>query len=277
MHLNEKKLYLDLLKKSLIGFQTINSYEYLPISTAQVSKLSVLLFPFNKVLNYFNFEICKKKFVKEDIRLNGKDWPANADTMIGLKRLNNIEFCINTILDEKIGGDFIETGVWRGGATILMKALLKVNGIQNKKVWLADSFKGLPKPDAKNYKHDAGVDLYKIDWLSVSLDQVKNNFSKYDLLDEQVVFLKGWFKDTLPSAPIEKLSLLRLDGDLYESTIQALENLYPKLAKGGFVIIDDYNAILACKKAVNDYRQSHQITETIIEIDNEGIYWRKTI
>jgi O-methyltransferase len=275
MELKNKSIYIELLKKSLIGFQTINSYEYLPISTSQVNKFGFLLQPFNKVLNYFNFEICKKKFVDESARLNGRDWPANADTMIGLKRLNNIEFCINSIIEDKIEGDFIETGVWRGGATILMKALLKVNEITNKKVWVADSFKGLPKPDAKNYKHDAGVDLYKIELLSVSLDQVKNNFSKYDLLDEQVVFLEGWFKDTLPNSPIEKLSLLRLDGDLYESTIQALENLYPKLSIGGFVIIDDYNAIESCKKAVIDYRNKHNISEEVIDIDNEGVYWRK--
>jgi O-methyltransferase len=104
---------------------------------------------------------------------------------------------------------------------------------------------------------------------------VKWNFEKYDLLDEKVVFLAGWFKDTLPTANIEKLAIIRLDADLYESTYQALENLYPKLSSGGYIIVDDYNAFPNCKKAVDHYRKMLNISDTIIEIDNEAIYWRK--
>lgn len=270
-----QSLYLELLKRSLIDYSKINSYEYHPLSIVNSNWKTAFLYPLDKILRLRNFAICKLKFVEKEKRLNGYDWPANADTMIGLNRLNNIELCIYNILKDNIEGDFIETGVWRGGATIFMRAVLKESGISDRHVWVADSFIGLPKPNTEKYKVDKNNKLHSLKILSASLDEVKNNFSKYNLLDEQVVFLKGWFKDTLPDAPIKKLALLRLDGDLYESTIQSLTYLYPKLTVGGYVIIDDYNAFEYCKKAVNDYRAEHSITNEIIEIDKEAVYWRK--
>jgi len=94
------------------------------------------------------------------------------------------------------------------------------------------------------------------------------------LLDDQVVFLKGWFKDTLPRAPFDTLAVMRLDGDLYGSTMESLENLYPKLTRGGFCVIDDY-AMPGCKSAVDDYRATQAIASKIIEIDWTGRYWQK--
>lgn len=126
------------------------------------------------------------------------------------------------------------------------------------------------------YPYDQALDLSNIPYLSVSLEQVQDNFRKYDLLDNRCVFLKGFFRDTLATAPIEKIALLRLDGDLYESTIQALDALYPKLSIGGYLIIDDYGCIAACAQAVTDYREAHGITEPIIPVDWTGVYWQKT-
>ncbi len=206
----------------------------------------------------------------------GYDHPTIAHTMIGSKRLNNIQFCIEEILKENISGDFIETGVWRGGATILMRAILKAYEITDRKVWVADSFEGLPSPNIDKYPQDAGLNLYLIPYLAISLETVKSNFEKYNLLDDQVVFLKGFFSDTLPNAPIDTLALLRLDGDLYESTMDALVNLYPKLSIGGFLIVDDYSCIPACAKAVQDYRAREGISDQIIQIDPLSIYWKKT-
>lgn len=208
-------------------------------------------------------------------KYEGRNWPINADTMIGYKRLSNIEFCVQEIIRQNVPGDLIETGVWRGGACIFMRALLKMYGVTDKRVWVADSFEGLPKPDPAIYPADINDKHHEYDELRVSLKEVKTNFQKYDLLDDQVVFLKGWFKDTLPAAPVEKLSLLRLDGDMYESTIDALFYLYPKLSTGGFCIIDDWGAIQACKKAVNDYRSIFNIGERIQMIDWTGIFWKK--
>ncbi len=107
------------------------------------------------------------------------------------------------------------------------------------------------------------------------MEQVQSNFRAYDLLDDQVVFLKGWFKDTLPTAPIEKLAILRLDGDMYESTMDGLNNLYDKLSPGGFCIVDDYG-LPGCKLAIDDYRKEHGITDVMIQVDWTGWYWRKS-
>jgi hypothetical protein len=195
--------------------------------------------------------------------------------MIGLKRLDNLEFCIEEIIAKGVPGDLIETGAWRGGATIFMRAVLKAYGVTDRCVWVADSFAGLPPPDAGKYPHDAGDRLHEARELAVSLEQVKANFDRYGLLDDQVRFLKGWFRDTLPTAPIERLAVLRLDGDMYQSTMDALANLYPKVSQGGYVIVDDYSAIPACRQAVHDYRSANGITEEIRDIDWTGIFWQK--
>jgi O-methyltransferase len=112
-------------------------------------------------------------------------------------------------------------------------------------------------------------------YLAVGLDEVQELFRRYELLDDQVVFLKGWFKDTLPAAPIEKLAVLRLDGDLYSSTWDALSSLYPKLSPGGFVIVDDYFSFPGCQDAVDDYRMQYGVTEALTQIDGQSVIWRK--
>jgi hypothetical protein len=209
-------------------------------------------------------------------REHGYDWPTVAHTMVGMKRLDNIQFCLEEVLKNQVPGDCIETGVWRGGACILMRAILKAHNDTTRKIWVADSFEGLPPPNEVKYPKDKDLNLYLYPMLAVSLDRVQSNFKKYDLLDNQVVFLKGLFADTLPKAPITQLALLRLDGDLYESTMDALVYLYPKLSIGGYIIIDDYGCIPACQAAVHDYRAQHNIQEVMIGIDYSGIYWQKT-
>jgi hypothetical protein len=218
----------------------------------------------------------EEKPFDQQARAEGRDWPPTAHSMIGLKRLDNLQFCVEDVLTNQIPGDLIETGAWRGGATIFMRAILKAYGVENRYVWVADSFEGLPAADAKKYPHDAGDRHHIHKALRVSLDQVRTNFERYGLLDIQVRFLKGWFRDTLPGAPIEKLAVLRLDGDMYESTMDALVYLYPKLSIGGYLIVDDYAAVQACRQAVHDYRESHDISDEILPIDWSGIFWQRT-
>jgi O-methyltransferase len=216
-----------------------------------------------------------KSFDKRE-RIEGREWPAIAHTMIGWKRLENIQRCIEDILARNIPGDLIETGVWRGGAIIFMRAVLKAYDVTDRCVWGADSFQGLPEPDPARYPADEGDNTHSFQELAISLDKVRANFEKYGLLDEQVRFLPGWFRDTLPTAPMDRLSLVRLDGDMYESTYVALESLYPKLSPGGYLIVDDYGACAGCQKAVGDFRETHKITEEVIPIDWTGVYWRKS-
>ena len=171
--------------------------------------------------------------------------------------------------------DLIETGVWRGGATIFMRGILKAHGVKDRTVWVADSFEGLPLPDSSKYPADAGSIHHEMTPLAVSLEQVKAHFEKYGLLDNQVQFLKGWFKDTLPAAAFTKLAVARLDGDMYESTMDGLTHLYPKLSPGGYLIVDDYGPVPACRQAVEDYRQAHRITEPIQQIDWGSVFWQR--
>ena len=210
------------------------------------------------------------------LRESGWDWPDEAETMVGMLRLNCIEECVTTAVRDGVPGDLLEAGVWRGGAAILMRALLFALGDEFRSVWVADSFEGLPPPDSANFAQDDTIDLSGYQELAVSLEAVQANFSRYGMLDDRVHFLKGWFKDTLPDAPVDRLAVLRLDGDYYESTIQGLEALYDKVSPGGFVIIDDYFAFEQCQRAVDDFRVANSISDEIIQVDWGSVYWRKS-
>ena len=154
-----------------------------------------------------------------------------------------------------------------------MRGILEAYADATRRVFVADSFEGLPPPNTAEYPADAGYEFNKVKQLSVSLDDVKRNFQAYGLLDERVVFLKGWFKDTLHEAPIDSIAVLRLDGDLYESTIQSLDALYYKVSPGGFVIIDDY-FLQPCANAVTDFRERHAITSPLLPVDDWAKWWR---
>lgn len=209
-----------------------------------------------------------------EVRARGGDWPPTAHTMIGLRRLDNLQRCVEEVLDRGVPGDLIETGIWRGGAVVLMRAILEARGVRDRLVWAADSFQGLPTPNAAAHPADAADRLHTFRELAVPYEEVRENVAAYGLLDDQVRFLRGWFRDTLPTAPLSRLAVLRLDGDLYESTMDALTPLYPKLSSGGFVIVDDY-ALDGCRQAVHDYRDRHGISTPIEPIDWCGAFWRK--
>jgi len=209
--------------------------------------------------------------------LEGRGMSPRGHSMIGWKRLENVKDLIHQILIDEIEGDVIEAGICRGGTVALMRAALDFfSGYDNKKtVWAADSFQGLPEPDLKRFPVDKGFET-QVGAMAATKETVLDNLSRYPIDLDGIKFLEGWFKDTLPSAPIEKLALIRADGDLYESTIDILVNLYPKLSPGGFIIIDDYGCYKACRQAVQDYRKQHKIEDEIIKVDWTGVYWRKS-
>jgi hypothetical protein len=157
---------------------------------------------------------------------------------------------------------------------ILMRAILDAYGVSDRTVFAADSFCGLPPPDEERYPADSGSRLHTAKALSISRKEVEINFRLYGLLDEQVQFLEGWFRDTLPTVADRTWSVVRLDGDLYESTMDALTNLYPNLAVGGFLIVDDYGHG-PCRQAVTDFREANGIEEPIQQIDWLGAFWRR--
>lgn len=204
-------------------------------------------------------------------------------TMVPRSRLDNIQKCIEDVISNEIPGDIIEAGVWRGGTAIFMKAVLAAHNSNHRRVWVADSFEGLPAPDAilhplEGKAHDSKLmrDVYH--HFAVDIDEVRNNFARFGLFDEKVQFLKGWFKDTLPGAPIEQLSVIRLDGDYYESTMDCLVNLYDKLSPGGYMVIDDYGQDdwTYCRRAVDEFREARGITDRMMRVDSTCSFWQRS-
>lgn len=209
-------------------------------------------------------------------RDRGWDWPANAPSMIGSRRMENVRSECERVLKAGIPGDFMETGVWRGGACIMMRAVLRAYGIADRRVLAADSFAG-PPPPSPGVPVDTDANFHNQPEFAVPLTAVQAAFARYGLLDRQVVFIEGLFKDTLPIAPVRTLALLRLDGDMYEGTLNALAHLYCKLARGGTLIVDDYFLFPAQRTAVDEFRAAHGIADPITQIDDFGCYWTKEI
>jgi O-methyltransferase len=207
-------------------------------------------------------------------REQGRDWPIYAQTMVGEKRLRNVRECVETAIADGIEGDLIEAGCWRGGSAIMMRGVLRAYGVTDRIVFAADSFEGLPKPDPERFPADADDTGYEADELRVPVEDVRRNFARYRLGGAQVRFLEGWFNETLPTVADRRWAVVRLDGDLYESTMDGLTNLYPQLSPGGFLIVDDYGWV-NCRRAVEDYRAEQGIDEPIEEIDWAGAFWRK--
>ncbi len=276
--------YLDIMKKCLsytLWEEPLIPFEFLQknnmLESAKLNLPSDQLGQVIEMVEHFRrvgLELAVKFDPDENLRKNGGYWPYYADTMIGIKRLDNIQSCMEYVLNHQIPGDFIETGVWRGGACIFMRAVLEAYAIKDRKVYVADSFKGLPTGESGGYLQDHGDPLHSYEYLAVSKNQVQKRFYEYGLLDEQVEFIEGWFSETLPGAPITKLSLLRLDGDMYASTMDVLTCLYSKLSEGGFCIVDDYT-LEGCRKAIEDFRASQGIVAPLITIDPYSVYWQK--
>ena len=271
------QLYIDLLKKTL----TFSLWPEPPMPIGFFSKkksprVQKLINGVNNFLGRRGLMLGAVPSHSDDAREGGETWPGYADTMVGRKRLDNLEYCVRQVIIDDVPGDLIETGVWRGGSCILMRGILRALNIKDRRVFVADSFEGLPLPEADKYPADAGDKHHAYSFLAVSEEAVRRNFERYGLLDDQVVFLKGFFEDTLPDAPIEKVAVLRLDGDMYSSTMDALNALFHKLSPGGFCIIDDY-ALPGCAKAVEDFRKEHGIIEPLETIDNIAKFWRKPL
>jgi O-methyltransferase len=266
--LDTRSMYIDLIKRCVLNIPYVDA-ELNPIQPYGSLRKAILT-----VFKSANIQLAHLRRGNYERRIAGHDFSDIAHSMLSLKRLDNVQMCVETILRDNIAGDLIETGVMRGGTVILMRAILRAYGVRDRTVWAADSFEGLPPPNPKDYPADAGAAWHLRPLTEAGVEHVRRNFERYDLLDDQVKFLPGWFRDTLPKAPIKRLAVLRLDGDLYESTMGALVPLYPKVTSGGFVIVDDYNLSM-CREAVHDYRQRMGINEDIIPIDDAGVYWRK--
>ena len=263
--------YLDLLKKSLTNILHFGSDVTIRYLTDCLEGKNTYI---KNVFLTEGYRQDLKQF--RDGFLDGKTQSFFGYTLVGMRRLENVQACVDDVISNHVPGDLLEAGVWRGGASILMRGVLKARGVTDRVVWLADSFEGLPPPDVEQYPADEGMNLHEVSVMAVSLEHVMETFAAFDLLDDQVKFLEGWFRDTLPQAPIGDLAVLRADGDMYEATIHILDNLYDKVSPGGYVIIDDYGDYGACRQAVDEFRERRGIKDPLVVVDWSGVYWQKS-
>ncbi len=212
-------------------------------------------------------------------RAEGKDWPLDGLTMVGLRRLEDLQACVESIVADGVPGDLIEAGAWRGGASILIRATLDGLGARDRTLWVADSFQGFPAPDGAGSAADQALeaDLSRVGFLAPPLDSVAEHFARFGVA-EGVEFVPGFFEETMASLRGRTWSLVRLDADTYRATRVVLDALYPGLEAGGYLIVDDYfHPYLpeSCRRAVDDYRAEHAISEPVTQIDWNGARWRK--
>jgi len=208
-------------------------------------------------------------------RQRGNDWTYLGSTMTGRERLKNVKNLLMDVFQNEIRGDYIETGVWRGGSSIFARGVIRAHGQQHRRSFVLDSFRGLPPGERKFDSGDAGWD--NTPYLEVSTVVVAGNFNSAGLLDDYVVFAQGFFNDTIPpvSNMIESLAIIRFDGDIYESAVDVLYNLYGKLSVGGYFIVDDWFGFPS-KRACEDFFAVHGISPNVTPIDNLSAYWKKT-
>ena len=202
------------------------------------------------------------------LRAAGLDWPLSGLTMIGLNRLDDLQACVETVVRDGVEGDLIEAGTWRGGAAILMRATLDSLGAGDRTLHVADSFQGFP-PEVE-------LEPGAADFLAVAVDEVRESFARFGL-ERGVRIVPGFFEETLGSLQQERWAVVRLDADTYTATRTALEALYPGLAVGGFLIVDDYGVMAEheCRRAVDEFRSEHGISEPLEEVDWTCVRWRR--
>lgn len=209
------------------------------------------------------------------------------NTMTTAIRCKSLWDVCSELLRDQVPGDFVECGVWRGGsAGIMAQVLLKYDRHGTRLLQLFDSFEGLPEPTEADGEHAAqysgGVNsgaLKSVHQCEAGIEIVeKLLIQSIGFPCERVRFHRGWFQETIPhlGRDPEKIAVLRLDGDWYDSTKVCLDFLYDRLSKSGVIILDDYFAWEGCKKAVDEFRDKRNIVDKIIRVDVDCAYWVKS-
>lgn len=207
-------------------------------------------------------------------------------TMVSPERMANVRDSAMAVIEQGIEGDFVETGTWQGGCSLVMRAVNKVYGDTSRRAnWLFDTFEGLPGFDERDNKVEQSIDStqqmdpagsYKF---AGGLETVQKHF--VTILGDNfknLNFEKGFFKDTVPVAAVKKIAVLRLDGDMYSSTMDVLNVFYDKVSSGGYIIIDDYGHWPQCKKAIHDFfdeERGMDIAKLLKKVDYTGYYFIK--
>ena len=204
----------------------------------------------------------------------------NGNTMVQTKHLNFLEVIIKEINDKNILGDIVECGVWKGGSSMCaMLSLVQLNAA-NRNFFLYDTFDGMSEPsdmdadllgvDAKNLLSQSEKTTEDVMWCYAPIDDVKNNIAKTQYPSNLINYVKGKVEDTIPETMPNKIAILRLDTDWYESTYHELVHLFPKLVTGGVIIIDDYGHWKGAREAVDKYFKEQGVQILLNRIDYTG-------
>jgi O-methyltransferase len=274
-----RRRYLDLLMRTLVNL--VYAEDALRLDTALSGELGADQLARQRRLRDVRYErpddYAGLVAAKRDGSLDGLWGSRLAHTMIGLDGLANLERCAHRVFADGVPGDFLEAGVCHGGASIFLRALQVAYGEPHRVTWLADSFAGVPPPTHPvDREHELDLTEERVPWMAAGLDAVRDNFETYDMLDDHVRFLPGLFADTLADAPVERLAILRIDGDLYASTREALDALYDRVSDGGYVVVDDYGCLEPCRIAVDEFLAERRLDVEINQVDWTRVCWRKT-
>jgi len=201
-------------------------------------------------------------------------------TMTSTERLYSVYKSVEYAVKNNIEGDFVECGVWKGGSSMMIALTLLKNNINDKIIYLYDTFEGMSEPtkeDVNYANYDAQQKYSKTlnnesgsDWCRSEINEVKKNLYSTGYPKDNFVFVKGKVEETIPKTIPETIALLRLDTDWYESTKHEMEYLYPRLSKKGVLIIDDYGHWHGCRKAVDEYFEQKNINVLLNRVDYTG-------
>lgn len=201
-------------------------------------------------------------------------------TMTSMERLYSVYKSVEYALKNNIEGDYVECGVWKGGSSMMIALSLIKNDCTNRKIYLYDTYEGMTEPTENDFKYTNQSAEKKYiqninpesgsDWCRSGIDEVKENLYSTGYPKENIIFVKGKVEDTIPGIIPEKIALLRLDTDWYESTLHEMQHLYPIISEKAVLIIDDYGYWLGCRKAIDEYFEENNIHILLNRIDLTG-------
>jgi O-methyltransferase len=182
-------------------------------------------------------------------------------TMTSIERMYSLYQSVHYVIDHNLPGDFVECGVWKGGSSMIIALTLKKLGINNRTIYMYDTYEGMSEPTDNDKDIHGGSAEQQLNsaqktediWCYSTLDEVKGNMQRTGYPADKIVYSKGKVEDTIPHTIPGKIALLRLDTDWYESTLHELKYLYPLLSRQGVLILDDYGHWQGARKAVDEY------------------------
>lgn len=268
-----------LLSKAIAAWNKARPEATNPMRTQYLKLMAETLTGINLRIPEYHRSNIEKPF-DFDARSFGLDWPMYGYSMVGSYRLQNIHYLLLELEKNSISGDFIEAGVWRGGSCIFATAVMEAYNMEDRKVFVADSFQGLP-PSSQSKDENKWIGLGN-GFLEVSQEEVALNFEAFGMLTPRVEFIEGFFRHSLPifrdsmRSRARQIAFARLDADMYESTMDVLFNIFEFIPIGGIIVFDDFFTVPEESQAAVQFWELHGLEENFHDIDGSGVWWRKS-